>query len=198
MIFIDRKRLYMENKIIEYENGAFCIKNFFSEKECEELIESSESHGFEKAKIQSSVGQELADDIRNNDRILFDDLTLAKKLFERIRVFLPQDTDGWSDGLNWTLFGLNERFRFYRYYPKQYFKWHVDGSFRKNYGEVSKLTVIFYLNSQFEGGETMFENFTVSPEVGMALVFPHKVRHQGVPVLEGCKYVLRTDVMYSR
>ena len=31
---------------------------------------------------------------------------------------------------------------------------------------------------------------------GMALVFEHYLRHQGAPVSEGSKYVLRSDVMF--
>jgi len=31
----------------------------------------------------------------------------------------------------------------------------------------------------------------------MALVFAHFQLHEGAPVLEGRKYVLRTDVVYS-
>lgn len=63
-----------------------------------------------------------------------------------------------------------------------------------------------YLNDGFEGGETSFEDsytedsfdeFSVTPERGTALFFEHAVHHKGEPVLEGRKYVLRTDVMYA-
>jgi hypothetical protein len=62
-----------------------------------------------------------------------------------------------------------------------------------------------YLNEGFEGGETKFygedrdvPTFIVRPRQGMALVFAHRQLHEGAPVLAGRKYVLRTDVMYSR
>jgi hypothetical protein len=32
----------------------------------------------------------------------------------------------------------------------------------------------------------------------MALIFRHECLHEGRPVLDGTKYVLRTDVMYDR
>jgi hypothetical protein len=47
------------------------------------------------------------------------------------------------------------------------------------------------------GGETRFENVSVAPAPGLALVFDHYLMHEGAPVIEGQKYVLRTDVMYS-
>ncbi len=92
---------------------------------------------------------------------------------------------------------MNERFRFYRYSSQQYFKWHMDGSFRRDHSERSKLSAIFYLNDNFDGGETDFAGFQVMPEKGMVLIFPHELMHQGAPVVKGCKYVLRTDVMYQ-
>jgi hypothetical protein len=37
----------------------------------------------------------------------------------------------------------------------------------------------------------------VRPVRGTALVFRHRLLHEGAPVLTGRKYVLRTDVMYG-
>ncbi|STD12559.1 Uncharacterised protein [Chryseobacterium carnipullorum] len=54
-----------------------------------------------------------------------------------------------------------------------------------------------YLNDDFEGGETEFENlFTVAPKKGSAMVFYHPLRHEGKILISGKKYVLRTDVIY--
>ena len=36
----------------------------------------------------------------------------------------------------------------------------------------------------------------MTPERGKALVFYHRQLHEGMPVVRGRKYVLRTDVMY--
>jgi hypothetical protein len=65
------------------------------------------------------------------------------------------------------------------------------------------------LNGVEAGGETMFyrgkwdsynqrwpEEVRVKPECGKALFFIHDQLHEGAPVVEGCKYVMRTDVMY--
>jgi hypothetical protein len=53
------------------------------------------------------------------------------------------------------------------------------------------------LNDDFDGGETLFEDVTIEPERGMALIFAHGYLHEGGEVLAGRKYVLRTDVMYA-
>ena len=63
---------------------------------------------------------------------------------------------------------------------------------------------MLYLNDNFTGGETKFYDedrslrLSVRPQRGMALVFAHLQLHEGAPVAQGRKYVLRTDVMYSR
>jgi hypothetical protein len=77
------------------------------------------------------------------------------------------------------------------------FRWHADRIYRRENGESSRLTFIVYLNDNYDGGETLFEEVTVSPQKGMALIFAHGYLHEGGEVLDGRKYVLRTDVMYS-
>jgi len=179
-------------QVEDYESGVRLIRNFLSSDECRTLIESSEARGFEEAKIDTGSGQEIFKDIRNNDRVFFDDRELASQLFQKINPFVPNIINGWR------LFSLNERFRFYRYKGQQYFKWHRDGSYKRSYFEVSKMTFMIYLNGNFEGGETDFRDFKVIPEAGAALVFPHELLHQGLTLINGTKYVLRTDVMYDK
>jgi hypothetical protein len=54
------------------------------------------------------------------------------------------------------------------------------------------------------GGETKFyldngmPRLDVKPECGMALMFAHRQLHEGTSVVQGRKYVLRTDVMYAQ
>jgi len=90
-------------------------------------------------------------------------------------------------------------FRIYKYSSGQRFKMHRDGSYIRNENEKSFYTFLIYLNDDFEGGETEFENlFTVAPKKGSALVFYHPLRHEGKTLISGLKYVLRTDIMYSK
>ena len=142
-----------------------------------------------------ATGSHIAPEIRNNYRVIFDDPALALTLFERARALLPAYL---GERGEWQLSGFNERFRFYRYGEGEYFKWHKDGSFAKSQDEASCLTFIMYLNSDFEGGETEFRTEFIRPQTGTALVFPHRLPHQGSETTSGTKYVLRTDVMYRR
>jgi prolyl 4-hydroxylase len=177
-------------RVTQLNNGVFTIENYLTPQECQHYIALGDGIGYVPSEVNFAGGSRRAEDIRNNDRVIFDDPALAALLFERARPVLPAKIG------SGTLLGLNERLRFYRYGPDQYFKWHKDGIFAKSPDEASCLTFMIYLNDDFDGGATEFKTEFVKPKTGMALVFPHKVAHQGAPIVSGSKYVLRTDVMY--
>jgi Rps23 Pro-64 3,4-dihydroxylase Tpa1-like proline 4-hydroxylase len=140
--------------------------------------------------------------IRNNDRVNFDDPAYAHALWERAKQHVPEESAAGNP------IGLNERFRFYRYEPAQRFKGHRDGVVERSPNEQSRLTFMIYLNEDFEGGQTVFYSETrnnslreivasIAPRTGMGLFFAHEWWHEGAPVLSGRKYVLRTDVMFK-
>ncbi len=187
-------------EVHDHGSGVHSIKRLLSEEECRRMIFASEQMQYEKAdiKIQTeSLPGALAkangqEQVRNNDRIIFDDNRLAASIFERARAVLPARLK------EWTLSGLNERFRFYRYEAGQYFKWHHDLNFKRSETESSFFTLLIYLNADYAGGHTAFRFADITPEPGMALLFPHLIPHQGAAIDAGIKYVLRTDVMYKK
>ncbi len=179
---------------------VFVIHDFLSGAECSALIQRSEGLVYE----MGTVGDTVVEQVRNNERVLLDDPTLAAQLFLRAKPFLPGVVDGQ------VLVGFNERWRFYRYRPGQTFKPHRDGCYQRlEVWEKSHLTFMIYLNDQITGGETRFFEgmeqafrqhayLTVKPKEGMALIFVHRIWHEGAVVESGQKYVLRTDVMYEK
>lgn len=178
-------------KYFEYSKEAFALTDFLSKQECRDLIARGESCGFDDAPINTSSGQALASEVRNNSRVMLDDTELAASLWLRCKEFAPAVGDGWS------AVGLNERFRLYRYDQYQMFRWHSDGRFTRSDIEESRYTFMVYLNDDYEGGATDFRTFKVFPVQGMALCFRHPLSHEGTLVSLGRKYVLRTDVMYK-
>jgi predicted 2-oxoglutarate/Fe(II)-dependent dioxygenase YbiX len=175
----------------------FTLGGFLSPKECDDLIALSERAGYEEATITTAFGPVMNKGVRDNARLIHDDPDLAARLWERARSHLPGSVG------RWRAVGLNERFRFYRYDPGEKFAPHFDGAYERDSGERSFLTLMVYLNGSCEGGETNFYGYSnrpplhrVRPEAGKALVFAHRLLHEGAPVLAGRKYVLRTDVMY--
>lgn len=176
----------------------FVLPNFLSPDECDQLIATSEAAGYDEAPITTRAGAVIRKDVRDNLRVMHDDPALASKLFERARPYLP---DRW---MIWQVHGFNERFRFYRYDRAHKFDIHQDGCFRRSADEESLFTLMIYLNDGYLGGETNFYDnqfrlkHSIKPEKGKALVFWHYQLHEGSPLREGRKYVLRTDVMYRR
>jgi len=178
----------------------FVVPGLFLPEECAQLIETSESLGYEEALLLSPDGPVLVTEVRNNERVLVDDFDLARDLWERIEEIVPVEVEGYR------AVGVNERFRYYRYDPGMLFDWHQDATFERDTGEQSFWTLLVYLNEGFDGGETSFndecsdesfDEFQVTPETGLGLFFLHPVHHKGEPVVSGRKYVLRTDVMYA-
>jgi hypothetical protein len=179
-------------------NGVFTVSGLLSAVECAELVAASESLGYEDAPLSTSLGAVMRKDIRNNDRIVVDDRERAASLWEKAREYVPRRYQGRE------AVGFNERLRFYRYDPGQLFDWHRDGYFERPSGERSLITVLVYLNDDFTGGETSFDEpelklgiLKIAPRTGLALFFDHPLLHKGEPVESGRKYVLRTDVMYA-
>lgn len=174
-----------------YNDYTYSVDNLLNQVECEEYITWSENDGYGEAPITTAFGPVMNKAVRNNERVILDDRSLAQLLYKKVKPFVIDRFQGMK------AIGLNERFRFYRYTPGQYFNWHMDGAYRRNYKQVSLFTLMFYLNDDFSGGRTEFNNFKVHPQAGRALFFYHRQEHKGDDVLTGCKYVIRTDVMYE-
>lgn len=193
---------------------AVIIDGVFTEDECQSLIERTNSAGYVPALVG---GQQVRkEDQRNNYRCIIDDKHLADELFTRLRKYIP---------LQWLgnpVSQVNERMRFLKYHPGEYFKPHNDGIYwREDGSEASFVTIQVYLNNVEEGngGETTFttekmsygrhahknknaftspiKKLSVRPVTGRVLIFEHHLPHEGSLLTKGVKYTLRTDVMYT-
>lgn len=176
------------------------ISDFVDAGFCAHVIDRASNIGYEPATITSENGVSIIPEIRNNDRVIFDDFDFANELWSRASPFFREDFKGM------TATGLSERFRVYRYVPGQFFDWHQDGEFTRPDGAVSKFTMMIYLNGGVDGGGTsfadvfsphVFADFTIKAALGKALLFHHPLSHRGDPINSGEKFVLRTDVMFK-
>lgn len=210
--------------IIGARKIATVIHNLFTPQECADLISMTEQRGFKEAMIHGLDGDEvLRKDIRNSGRCIIDYEELAQAWYQRVMSALEDipsvkenivhanhvsgTAAAASGNTRQTVCGLNERLRFLRYVPGQYFSKHQDNSYRRGpefverEGETSYLTFLLYLNEGFKGGETRFVGgdrwLDVIPRVGSVLVFDHDIHHKAVPIISGKKYCCRSDIMYS-
>lgn len=171
---------------------VWTVEEVLGREECASLIARIDGMGCVPAPITTGAGFVMRPDIRNNTRVILDDVPLAADLFGRVASHVPRVLSGWR------VAGANERLRCYRYAPGQRFAPHYDGAFARSPSEVSRLTFMIYLNDDFSGGTTDFPDLEkrIVPRAGMALFFQHRLLHEGCAVTDGVKYVLRSDVMY--
>ena len=110
---------------------------------------------------------------------------------------------------------------------KGFFGPHKDAQFCPNGDERSIMTLLIYLNEDFKGGETCFyfpkdstlsskdltvkeeielhgglkkgyECVKIVPKVGHAVLSSQSILHEALPVRNGTKYILKTDVVVKR
>ena len=130
---------------------ALQIDNAFTPQECRDMLlyatgetgdgggdrSSGDGSRWEAALINTGPGrQKLATEVRKCGRILRDDPELAAKLFARIAPLLRQEAvdvvsprgrwqgmkSAWLGDTPWRLTRLNERLRFLKYGPGEYFR----------------------------------------------------------------------------
>jgi prolyl 4-hydroxylase len=187
-------RRYLDGDSLDHSAPlVFSIADVWPVAECTAMVARIEELGPRDAPITTATGFVMRPDIRNNTRVMFDDVALAAALFARIGGALPALVCGRRP------VGVNERFRCYRYEPGQRFAPHYDGAYQRSATECSELTLMVYLNDAFTGGRTAFHDYgvEVTPRTGDALLFQHRLLHEGCVVVSGAKYVLRSDVMYA-
>ncbi len=179
--------------VLESVPGAFQLLHVLSAAECRRLLALTESIGY----VQDAAVS-LPRSIRHNHSLTWvvDDRT-SEIIWQRCRRSMPH----WPD-----LFfgkrplGLNNRFRFYRYRPGDFFRPHTDGAWPGSrivdnqlianaYADRwSQLSFLLFLSDRYQGGSTRF--YTRSPvaqqahkggtdcvdirtPAGAALCFPH-------------------------
>jgi predicted 2-oxoglutarate/Fe(II)-dependent dioxygenase YbiX len=183
---------------------AIVIPKVFSDEECKRMIDETEQKGYESAFVNVGDGRQVLDiDCGKNSRCISDSVEKSNEIWERVKEHAPST---WNFGsTSWQAVGLNERLRFLRYSPGDFFAPHYDGYYQRENGECSFITLLLYLNEGFEGGTTNFLDIDrdgrqseVKPRAGDVLLFQHDIFHSGTKVSAGLKYVVRTDVMYAK
>ena len=175
------------------------IYNVFSEKECKDLINAVEKTGFTKASLFTDVDgkDHYHIDVRNSLRKIIDDKDFAKLLEKRIYEHIPKTYNGLIDH------SINHRFRFLKYEKGGFFARHSDNNY-KTKDTISLITILIYLNEDYKGAYTTFfanvddkEGFTLEPKTGMISLMDQDIGHYVPELLEGVKYVVRTELQYA-
>lgn len=172
---------------------VWTVDGAMTDADCEQYRQRLRQGRAEVAPVIGRHGVEIDQAVRNNTRVMWDDEQEANDLLARVAAHVPKRL------LGQTLIGGNPRLRLYRYQPEQHHSAHWDTVVHFEGGARSLLTLVFYLNDDFEGGQTDFPELTktVVPRRGSALLFQHRIVHTACPVQRGEKHVLRTDLVYG-
>jgi prolyl 4-hydroxylase len=173
------------------------VAGLWSAARCDVVLAQVRDAAWLPATVNSTAGRVVDQRLRDNDLAIVRDASLADALFADVRPYLPATMKTESSGAV-ALVGLFLPLRVYRYRDGQRFGLHQDQSYLRDDGARSRLTLMVYLDDDFDGGETDFpeQGERVAPARGDALWFQHMVLHAGRAVTRGVKHVLRTDVLY--
>ncbi|KZP11707.1 hypothetical protein FIBSPDRAFT_800030 [Athelia psychrophila] len=222
---------FSSSPLPEYDGCyAVVLENVLSPSECAQLLRlaeaSSPTGGWGPAMLNVGAGHEvLATDVRFHDRIVWDHDEIVRRIWDRCLKAdgIAEDLSTIVDkpfvtgvgaaeiGIKWRMTKVNERMRFLRYGPGQYFKAHCDGAYETPDGEQRTFyTIQLYLNDsvksggELKGGATTFfsddesRRIDVVPKIGRVLIFQHrKLYHSGDDVTQGMKYTMRSDLLYE-
>lgn len=171
------------------------IPNFLTPEECNKIIELSNGK-LSPSKVYSQNEDLLSNDSRISQQCwLTDDNPIIKSISERVK----QVTN---------TVGTQEQLQVVNYPKGGFFSPHYDACegndsycTRMNGSDGPRLlTVLFYLNDDFDGGETVFPkiNKSVKPEKGKAVIFRNvdengviitQALHGGEPIKSGEKWI---------
>ena len=117
---------------------ARTIENLLTAEECKAWIASTEKMGYQEALVNVGSGMQVKmTDLRNNKRVIIDSIPVTDIIWERLKPFIPDLFPRTEDEPGYETYNLNERLRFLRYDPGEYFKGHFDGQFFKSATENS-------------------------------------------------------------
>lgn len=227
------KQIDFRNSVLKEFAGCYAVvlDHVLSPSECAQLLELAEasvSDGnrnkvtgspWARALVNAGGGYEVeVPDYRNSDRIIWDQQEIMKRLWARL-VQVPQISETLLQAPGgWEFNRVNERMRFLKYGPGEFFRPHCDSAYSEvsddGHAYMSHYTLHLYLNdskqevgdeAQLVGGATSFlssneqRKMDVDPKAGRVLIFQHRrLYHSGDDVREGIKYTMRTDIMYRQ
>ena len=168
----------------------YSIDNILTNEQCQKYIDLFN----DPSKVEN-----INDKHRKYHRIQFQDKELAQLLYEKVKHYIPKKIINIS-------VGMNSFIRLSKYEPGQFFGIHKDGiNFdHENNKNMSYATLNIFLNDGFEGGETIFyENnkktitLKCKPKKSRGCFFYSQQFHEGAKLINGYKYLLRTDLMIN-
>ncbi len=177
-------------------NEIFLVRGLFEPNVCAHIIQIAESCQFETAGI---LIEAVDKQVRSNDMLQLggnDSLSQSTNQLLLSKLAIAQQLLFQTYGLK---FPYAEPCSILRYRKGHFYKRHIDNVLlASRFQELEQgiptrdISVVGYLNDDFEGGETYFDrqDVKVKPEAGAVLLFPSYFTHPhaSLPVTQGQKY----------
>jgi len=220
------------------EKRICTISNILTNENCLKLIKLCETKGWNKSSVSGGGhGRTGREDPRTNSFCVLIDDDLAIILWNKVKNYLEPNLtylgpnvyfNGTTQGSEWKPSFIYNKMRIYKYNPGEAFPEHIDykvkRTIRKNgeeYVQQSFLSLLIYLNDDFEGGQTGYwpdhngihcrflrdvekqctkkdHQVLISPQTGKCVIQDQNILHEGLPTTKGVKYLLRTDIIHER
>lgn len=221
-----------------HNDQIYTIDNLISNDTCLDLIAQSNKKGWNKSSPSGGGhGRTGNEDARTNMFCVLEDDALSSEIWSKVKDTLPPNLSFLGDnvyfnsndkGTEWYPKFIYNKMRFYKYEVGEAFPEHIDYKVKRTiinkgteYVQQSFLTLLIYLNDDFNGGETGYwpdhcgihcrflrnvekQNSTknhqvlINPKIGMGVVQDQNILHEGLPTTKGTKYILRTDIIHER
>ncbi len=221
-----------------YNDRIFTLQDILSPDDCLTLIKEATNKGWnESSPSGGGHGRTGIEDPRTNKFCVLYNENLANQIWNKVNPFLSKDLtflgenvyfNSFTKGEEWNPAFIYNKFRIYKYDIGDVFPEHIDYKVKRNiikdnkeYVEQSFLTVLIYLNDDFEGGETGYwpdhngihcrfvrdverhscvkdHQIIIKPQTGVCVVQDQNILHEGLPPTRGIKYILRTDIIHRR
>ena len=221
-----------------YNDSIITIDDILNKDKCEKIINFCEKKGWNKSSPSGGGhGRTGNEDARTNSFCVFNDQELSNNIWDKIYPHLKENLSylgeniyfhGVMKGKEWKPKFIYDKIRVYKYNPKEVFPEHIDYKVKRTifkgkneYIQQSFLSLLIYLNDDFEGGETGYwpdhngihcrflrnvekqcskkdHQVVVNPKIGMCVIQDQNILHEGLPTTKGIKYLLRTDIIHER
>lgn len=216
------------------------IEDVLTTAECQQLIKAAEEGGFKPSPASGGGhGQTPRTGARTSQFYVKPNPELAIKLWARVKDHIPKDLrsikpvpymNSVTRGDEYTPIGVSDHTRYYKYDSGQHIlkhddyrisRYRYDSKEDKYYQQMTFLTLLVYLNEEFQDGQTVFwtrygkpgvkghcrflrdkdwiePDLRITPKTGAALINDHMAQHEGQAPQKGTKYILRTDIVHER
>ncbi|MHA2403537.1 MAG: 2OG-Fe(II) oxygenase family protein [Candidatus Kariarchaeaceae archaeon] len=229
------------------QDRIITIPNVLSPSDCKTLINQAEEAGFKPSALSGGGhGQHPTTGARTSQFYVREDEKLAERIWDKVGNFVPKSLrhikyvpymHTVTHGDEFEPISISPHMRFYKYDPGQFVLKHDDyrmERFRRDsktgqyYQQMTFLTLLVYLNDDFENGNTAFwtkyaqvgtsghcrflrndndndfnkanppADLKIKPQTGMVLINDHMIQHEGEAPQKGVKYIVRTDILHEK